>query len=93
MDLAEVERIAHLARLALAEHELPGLARDLAAILTYVDKLKELDTTGVEPTTHAVELATKFRDDVVQAGLPVELGLGNAPERIGDGFGVPKIIE
>ncbi len=93
IDHAEVRRIASLARLDLGDDELPALAQDLAAILSYVDKLKELDTSDVEPTTHAVELATRLRDDVVGPGLPVELGLANAPERIGDGFGVPKIIE
>ena len=91
--LEETRHVAKLARIELAEGELEGLTRDLGSILTYVKKLDELDTSAVEPTTHAVELDTKLRDDVSTEGLPVELGLRGAPERLGDGFGVPKIIE
>ena len=89
----EVLRIAKLARLELEESEVAGLARDLGSILNYVHKLDELDTEGVEATTHAVELKTALRKDEMMPGLDVELGLRQAPERLGDGFGVPKIIE
>ena len=89
----EVLRIAKLARLELKESEVEGLARDLGSILNYVHKLDELDTDGVEATTHAVELKTALREDKMEPGLDVELGLRQAPERLGDGFGVPKIIE
>ena len=91
--LEETRHVAKLARIELAESELEALTRDLGSILTYVKKLDELDTENVEPTTHAVELETKLRDDLSVEGLPVELGLRGAPERLGDGFGVPKIIE
>ena len=91
--LEETRHVAKLARIELEESELEGLTRDLGSILSYVKKLDELDTESVEPTTHAVELETKLRDDVSVEGLPVELGLRGAPERLGDGFGVPKIIE
>ncbi|MBT6176501.1 MAG: Asp-tRNA(Asn)/Glu-tRNA(Gln) amidotransferase subunit GatC [Deltaproteobacteria bacterium] len=93
IDAEEVMRIATLARLELEENEVEMLTRDLASILSYVDKLDELDTEGVEATTHAVELSTTLREDKLQPGLDVELGLRQAPERLGDGFGVPKIIE
>ena len=93
IDQKEVLRIAKLARLELEENEVEGLARDLGSILHYVHKLDELDTEGVEATTHAVELKTALREDKMQPGLDVELGLRQAPERLGDGFGVPKIIE
>ena len=93
IDAAEVMRIATLARLELEENEVEMLARDLGSILSYVHKLDELDTTGVEATTHAVELTTTLREDKSEPGLDVELGLRQAPERLGDGFGVPKIIE
>ena len=89
----EVLRIAKLARLELEENEVEGLARDLGSILNYVHKLDELDTEGVEATTHAVELKTALREDKMEPGLDVDLGLRQAPERLGDGFGVPKIIE
>ena len=93
IDIAEVRRIAQLARLTLTPDEVEELSRDLGNILDYVGKLAQLDTKDVPPTAHAVDLPTKFRDDVVAASLGVEDGLRNAPERIGDGFGVPKIIE
>ena len=93
IDAEEVMRIATLARLELEENEVEMLTRDLASILSYVDKLDELDTEGVEATTHAVELSTTLREDKLQPGLDVELGLRQAPERLGDGFGVPKVIE
>ena len=89
----EVLRIAKLARLELEENEVEGLARDLGSILNYVHKLDELNTEGVEATTHAVELETALREDKMEPGLDVKLGLRQAPERLGDGFGVPKIIE
>ena len=89
----EVRRIAKLARLTIADGDVECMASDMSKILHYVHKLSELDTAQVEPTAHAVELPTKLRDDVVVAGLPVEVGLRDAPERLGDGFGVPKIIE
>ena len=101
-DLEQTRHIAALARLGLADGEIEGLTADLRAIVGYVEKLNELDTSLVPPTTHAVELTpvevasgrdTKLRDDVVVDGLPVEQGLALAPERIGDGFGVPKIVE
>ena len=93
IDNEEVLRIAKLARLELEENEVEGLARDLGSILQYVHKLDELDTEGVEATTHAVELKTALREDTKEQSLDVELGLRQAPERLGDGFGVPKIIE
>ena len=89
----DVRRVATLARLNLAEDEVQSLVQDLGGILDYVKKLDELDTADVEPTAHAVELPTKFRVDQTHEGLPVELGLRGAPEEIGGGFGVPKIIE
>ena len=89
----EVLRIAKLARLELEKSEVERLARDLGSILNYVHKLDELNTDGVEATTHAVELKTALREDKMEPGLDVDLGLRQAPERLGDGFGVPKIIE
>lgn len=90
---AEVRRIAELARLTLSDQEVDKLAFELGAILEYVAKLEELDIAGVPPTAHAVDLPATLREDEVNDGLPVDSALGGAPERIGDGFGVPKIIE
>ena len=89
----EVRRIGQLARLDLEPEEVETLTHDLASILGYVAKLDELPTQDVEPTSHAVELPTVLRTDVNESGLDPELSLRGAPERLGDGFGVPKIIE
>jgi aspartyl-tRNA(Asn)/glutamyl-tRNA(Gln) amidotransferase subunit C len=65
----------------------------MAKILSYVKKLDECDTANVVATSHAVPLPVKLRQDEVTTGLPIDKVFANAPERIGDGFGVPKIIE
>ena len=93
IDADQVRYVAALARLSLTDAEVDSMTADLASILGYVRKLAELDTEGVQPTTHAVDLPTQYREDQVEPGLPAEVGLRGAPERIGDGFGVPKIIE
>jgi aspartyl-tRNA(Asn)/glutamyl-tRNA(Gln) amidotransferase subunit C len=93
IDLQEVRRVAKLARLTLTDAEAERLTGDMAKILTYVKKLDECDTTNVVATSHAVPLPVKLRQDDVASGLPIDKVFANAPERIGDGFGVPKIIE
>ncbi len=93
IDSDEVRRIARLARLTVDEAEAQALSRDLAEILRYVEKLEAVEVSGVEATAHALELPTRFRDDAVTPGLGAEAGLASSPERIGDGFGVPKIID
>ena len=65
----------------------------LDAILAYVDKLRELDVEGVEPTSHAVPLVDVMRDDALAPCLPQEAALANAPDRDGEFFRVPRIIE
>ncbi len=93
MDVAEVRKVAKLARLELADAELEPMAKQLTAILGYVDQLKELDTTGVEPMAHPLPLQNVFRDDVVTASLPVNEALQNAPARNGDFFAVPAVLD
>jgi aspartyl-tRNA(Asn)/glutamyl-tRNA(Gln) amidotransferase subunit C len=93
IDRAEVLRIAKLARLILTDAEVDALATDLGSILAYVQKLKELDVSEVLPTSHAIELPTKWRADKPVPGLTHERALANAPEPLAGGFGVPKIIE
>ncbi len=88
----EVRELALLARLALSEQEVTRMTGDLAAILTYVDALRELDTTGVEPMTHAVPFDCPLRDDQVAPSLPVDEALANAPRREGSFFQVPRIV-
>jgi aspartyl-tRNA(Asn)/glutamyl-tRNA(Gln) amidotransferase subunit C len=89
---AEVERIADLARLTLSEEEAERMTGELERILDYVQALQQLDTEGVPPTSHAVPLATPFREDAPRPGLDPEGALRNAPERDGWAFVVPKVI-
>lgn len=89
----DVEHVARLARLALSAAEKERMGRELDGILTYIDKLRALDTTGVEPTSHAVPVTNVMRDDVPCPSLSQSDALANAPDRQGDLFRVPKIIE
>ena len=89
----EVLHVARLARLHLTEEELERMRAQLDAILAYVDKLRELDVEGVEPTSHAVPLVDVMRDDSLAPCLPQEAALANAPDRDGEFFRVPRIIE
>ncbi len=89
----DVEHVARLARLRFQEHEMEQMTKELGSILKYMDQLREVDTTGVEPTTHAIELFNVFREDEVRPSMDVEEVLANAPSRKGDTFRVPKIIE
>lgn len=88
----QVQHVARLARLQIEPEAIEKLASELATILTYVDKLNEVDTHGVPPMTHAIELVNAFRDDVVHAHLPLEQALGNAPSQDEGSFVVPKVI-
>ena len=69
------------------------MRQQLDRILGYIDKLGQLDTTDVEPTSHAVPMVNVMRDDEVQPSLPAEEMLSNAPERAGEFFRVPRILE
>jgi aspartyl-tRNA(Asn)/glutamyl-tRNA(Gln) amidotransferase subunit C len=89
----EVERVAALARLSLSEAEATQMAVELEAILAYVETLAEVDTAGIDPTSHPIALATPLREDRAEAPLDPELALANAPEREGSAFVVPKVIE
>ena len=89
----EVEQVARLARLHLSDEELERMREQLDAILAYVDKLRELDVEGVEPTSHAVPMVNVMRDDELGVCLPQEAALANAPDRAGEFFRVPRIIE
>ena len=89
----DVEHVARLARLALSEAEGERMREQLSGILAYIDKLRALDTAGVEPTSHAVPLTNVMREDEVAPCWPQEEMLANAPDRAGELFRVPRIIE
>ncbi|UOD35748.1 Asp-tRNA(Asn)/Glu-tRNA(Gln) amidotransferase subunit GatC [Deferribacteraceae bacterium V6Fe1] len=89
----EVLKIAKLARLRLEEEEIEGLRTDLNNILNYIDKLSELDTSDIEPTSHALDVVNVFREDVAKKGLSEEDVFRNAPESEFSHFKVPRVIE
>ena len=93
IDKAVVEHVAHLARLQLEPEEIELYTQQIDRILEYMDKLNSIDTTGIEPTTHAVPLGNVFRQDEVNYNFEVEESVGNAPDRKGSFFKVPPIIE
>jgi aspartyl-tRNA(Asn)/glutamyl-tRNA(Gln) amidotransferase subunit C len=89
----DVEQIALLARLALDDRELEEMRVDLTAILGHMDVLAEVDTTGVEPMTHAVPMALPLREDRVLPSLSVDQALAAAPDKQDDCFRVPAAIK
>jgi aspartyl-tRNA(Asn)/glutamyl-tRNA(Gln) amidotransferase subunit C len=89
----DVKYVAHLARLALTPAEEQQLGAQLGHILGYIEKLRELDVTNVEPTAHAVPLVNVTRPDEIRPSLPHEDVLRNAPKKGGGLFVVPKIVE
>jgi aspartyl-tRNA(Asn)/glutamyl-tRNA(Gln) amidotransferase subunit C len=91
----DVETVARLARLALTDQEKDHYTAQLASILGYIEKLKELNTDGVEPTSHTLPLSNVWREDGLRPvpGASPEGLLSNAPEREGPFFKVKKVIE
>jgi aspartyl-tRNA(Asn)/glutamyl-tRNA(Gln) amidotransferase subunit C len=89
----DVEHVARLARLHLAPADLKVMTSQMDAMLGYVDKLNELDTSGIEPMAHAVPMSNAFREDEITEPIGVEQALQNAPQRNDNYFKVPKIIE
>ena len=89
----DVKYVAHLARISLTPDEEKKLAAQLGGILGYIEKLKELDVAGVEPTAHAVPLLNVTRADEIRPSLAHADALRNAPAQAGGLFIVPKIVE
>ena len=87
----EVQYVAQLARLNLDEATTEQYAGQISQILDYIDKLNEVDTTGVKPAL-AVQIVNAFREDVVIPSLTVEEALANAPQSNGSEFIVPKVV-
>lgn len=93
VDTATVKRIAHLARIGVEKAELEPLARELNAILAFVEALNTLDTENVAPMTSVVEASLKRRDDTVNDGFYADDVIKNAPEKIDSFFAVPRVVE
>lgn len=93
LDPATVRRIAKLARIRVDEGQVEALRTDLNSILGWIEQLDEVDVTGVEPLTGGTQMALRLRADVVNDGGIAEAVLANAPDRNGDYFGVPKVVE
>jgi len=91
--LQEVEHVARLARLALSEEEKEEMRSQLDRILGYIEKLDQLDTSAVEPTSHVIPMTNVFRDDALLPSLSREEALANGPDRQEGFFRVPRIIE
>jgi aspartyl-tRNA(Asn)/glutamyl-tRNA(Gln) amidotransferase subunit C len=89
----DINYVAHLARLELSQAEKEKFAAQLKDILAYVEKLGEVDVTGIEPTAHAIPLTNVLRKDEPRPSIEIEKVLKNAPEQARDLFIVPKIIE
>jgi aspartyl-tRNA(Asn)/glutamyl-tRNA(Gln) amidotransferase subunit C len=93
VDADTVRRVAHLARLAVAEDEVEHLRGELNAILAFVEQLAEVNVDGVEPMTSVTPMAMKMRQDEVTDGNIAEAVMANAPAREDHFFLVPKVVE
>jgi len=89
----DVEHVANLARLNLSAEEKEQFAGQLDAILKYAEKLNELDTSNIEPTSHVLPLANVMREDEVRPSWPIEQVLANAPDEEDGHFKVPAVLE
>ena len=88
-----IEYVANLARLGLSDTEKARFSQQLGDILHYVEKLKEVDVTGVEPMAHASPVFNIWASDVPVSGLPVEKALQNAPAQRDHLIAIPKVME
>ncbi len=89
----DVKYVAHLARLSLTPQEEEKIGAQLGSVLGYIEKLKEVDVSGVEPTAHAFPLVNVMRPDETRPSMPHEDALRNAPAQANGLFMVPKIVE
>jgi aspartyl-tRNA(Asn)/glutamyl-tRNA(Gln) amidotransferase subunit C len=93
VSIKDVDHIAKLAKLSFSEEEKETFTEKFNQILSFMEKLNELDTSNVEPLSHVIELQNVMRDDVVKPSLPTEEALENAPARDEKFFRVPKVID
>ncbi len=88
----EVEKVALLARLQLDGDELDRMTDEIGRIIDFVDQLASLDTEGVEPLAHPLDVANVLADDIVAPSLPREVALANAPKQDGECYRVPAVL-
>ena len=88
----EVLYVAHLARLDLDEESIEKFAGQIDPVLGYIEKLNQVDTLGIKPTSHAISLTNVFRDDEEREHIERDLALANAPEQEDGSFVVPKVV-
>jgi aspartyl-tRNA(Asn)/glutamyl-tRNA(Gln) amidotransferase subunit C len=93
LTIDDVKKIAALAKLSFSENELAKMAKELDAIVGYVEQLKELNVDAVEPTSHVLELVNVMREDITEPWLSPEEALKNAPAQKLDYFSVPKVVQ
>lgn len=93
IDKETVEKVAHLARLELADDEKEKMIKDMSKILGFMDKLNEIDTSGIEPLVYMTNEVNVLRDDVVKQEITHEEALQNAPKHDDNYFLVAKVIE
>lgn len=89
----DVERLADTARLYILEDEIEQMTEELNKIIEYARTLQEVDTTGVEPTTHVIELTNIMRDDIPEEGMDRDLLFKNAPDHEDGQFKVPSVLD
>jgi aspartyl-tRNA(Asn)/glutamyl-tRNA(Gln) amidotransferase subunit C len=93
LTVEEVRWVAHLARLDLSSAELAMMAEQLTSIINYFNQLQQVDTENVEPLAHPLPIQNVFRMDESAPSLTVDTALANAPDRRGDFYGVPAVLE
>lgn len=93
LDPATIRRIAKLARIRIEDWQATQLEQELNGILGWIEQLNEVDVEGIEPLTGGAQMAMKMREDIVTDGNIRDLVLANAPEREGEFYAVPKVVE
>ena len=93
IDISTARKVAHLARIAVKEADLPTLAGELSAVLAFMEQLNEVDVEGVEPMTSVTPMRLRRREDVVTDGGMQDKILSNAPDAREGFFAVPKVVE
>jgi aspartyl-tRNA(Asn)/glutamyl-tRNA(Gln) amidotransferase subunit C len=93
LSVEQVKWVAHLSRLELNQADLSRFAEQLGDIIDYVKLLEKVDTDGVEPMAHPLPVQNVFRDDELRPSLPVNTAMANAPDRHGDFYSVPAVLD